>query len=107
MIDIRKNIKFLPDASLIQLQILGPHYEIIELSGGLRIFIGFEKMNLEGAIHYCNNRGGRVYEPRDAQQRDQVEQKSYEAQLLHGYWLGITDMEEEGVYVFYNFIVEF
>ncbi len=76
--------------------LLGKNYEIIEISGCLRIYFGFEQMDLTSAIHYCNKSGGRVYEPRRVDHLIDVQERAYNASLWFGFWLGITDMAEEG-----------
>ena len=81
---------------LLTTNIVGTNYDVIEISGGLKIFFGFEPLALQDAIMFCNNRGGRVYEPRNLDQVQEVAMRATEARLLHGHWIGIADIEEEG-----------
>ncbi len=54
-------------------------------------------MNLPDAVRFCQEGGGRVYEPRDNIQQMEVEARARDAALIYGYWLGISDRDQEGL----------
>ncbi len=76
--------------------LLEEHYAIIQIIGGHGIFFGFESMTLREAIAFCNKQGGRVFEPRNFYQIQDVYRFAQNARLLDSYWIGISDLEEEG-----------
>ena len=52
-------------------------------------------MSFFDAVEFCIAGGGRLYEPRDVHQRWEVLGKTREAGLVYGFWIGISDEDEE------------
>ena len=65
----------------------------------LELFITKVKKNFEDAVSFCAGKGGKLYEPRNANTMNDVSNQAI-AKGIHRFWLGIHDKNEEGTFVY-------
>ena len=64
----------------------------------LDFFFGFARMNQTSAVEFCEEKGGRLYEPRVEGQLERVLDRAKEYSF-ESIWIGVSDEDNEGRYV--------
>ena len=76
------------------------HDSIIEFEfniDGVRLLFPSSDFNFDSANNYCTEKGGIIFEPRNVFTRDAAFAKAYTFGWSFGWWIGVTDENEEGM----------